>query len=158
RGAYRQGWLPSGDREDRASARRRPIAIVQAGRGRRHRHPRGPAATSDDLCRRQADRGTRAAGAVAGRAPAARRDRRRRRLVANRHRHAREADNRRGGTKEGRKNTMSYSRYEPLGPAPATSAAPASRNRAALLAGTALLGLAVAASVMSQRLIDHFLA
>jgi Double sensory domain of two-component sensor kinase len=53
---------------------------------------------------------------------------------------------------------MSYSRYEPLGPAPGASTVPASRNRAALLAGTALLGLAVAASVMSQRLIDHFLA
>jgi hypothetical protein len=53
---------------------------------------------------------------------------------------------------------MSYSRYEPLGPTPGAATVPASRNRAALLAGTALLGLAVAASVMSQRLIDHFLA
>lgn len=52
---------------------------------------------------------------------------------------------------------MSYSRYEPLGPAPGPSAAPTSRNRAALLAGTALLGLAVAASVLSQRLIDRFM-
>jgi len=52
---------------------------------------------------------------------------------------------------------MSYSRYEPLGPAPGVSPAPASRNRAALLAGTALLGLAIAASLMSQRLIDRFL-
>lgn len=53
---------------------------------------------------------------------------------------------------------MSYSRYEPLGPTPGVSAAPASRNRAALLAGFALLALAVAASVLSQRLIDRFLA
>jgi hypothetical protein len=52
---------------------------------------------------------------------------------------------------------MSYSRYEPLGPTPGASPAPASRNRAALLAGTALLGLAIAASLLSQRLIDHFL-
>ena len=52
---------------------------------------------------------------------------------------------------------MSYSRYEPLGPAPGASPAPASRNRAALLAGTVLLLLAIAASMMSQRLIDRFL-
>jgi len=52
---------------------------------------------------------------------------------------------------------MSYSRYEPLGPTPGAAAAPALRNRAALLAGFALLALAVAASVLSQRLIDRFL-
>ncbi len=52
---------------------------------------------------------------------------------------------------------MSYSRYEPLGPTPRAAGLPASRNRAALLAGTALLALAVSASVLSQRLIDKFL-
>ncbi len=52
---------------------------------------------------------------------------------------------------------MSYSRYEPLGPAAGASSPPASRSRAALLAGTALLALAVSASLLSQRLIDRFL-
>ena len=50
-----------------------------------------------------------------------------RRLVAKRHRHAREADHPGAGTKEGRENTMSYSRYEPLGPAPGAS--PGARPR-----------------------------
>jgi len=53
---------------------------------------------------------------------------------------------------------MSYSRYEPMAPLSGASTAPASRRWAALLAGTALLGLALAASWISQRLIDRFLS
>ena len=53
---------------------------------------------------------------------------------------------------------MSYSRYEPMAPLGAASAAPASRSWSALLAGTALLALALAASWISQRLIDRFLS
>jgi hypothetical protein len=44
-----------------------------------------------------------------------------------------------------------------MGPAPRAAGAPASRNRAALLAGVVLLTLAVSASLLSQRIIDRFL-
>ena len=52
---------------------------------------------------------------------------------------------------------MSYSQYEPMGHLPGASASPGSRNRAALLAGAALLALAVGASLVSQHLVDRFL-
>ena len=52
---------------------------------------------------------------------------------------------------------MSYSRYEPMAPLAAPSAGPAPRRWAALLAGVALLGVALAASWISQRIVDRFL-
>jgi hypothetical protein len=53
---------------------------------------------------------------------------------------------------------MSYSRYEPLAPLASTSAAPSSRRWSVLLAGVVLLGIAVAASWVSQRQVDKFLS
>ena len=52
---------------------------------------------------------------------------------------------------------MSYSQYEPMGHLPGAAASPGSRNRAGLLAGAALLALAVGASLVSQHLVDRFL-
>jgi hypothetical protein len=53
---------------------------------------------------------------------------------------------------------MSYSRYEPMVPLAAPSAGPAPRRWSTLLVGLILLGLAVAGSWFSQRILERFLS
>jgi Double sensory domain of two-component sensor kinase len=53
---------------------------------------------------------------------------------------------------------MSYSRYEPMVPLAGATAAPAPRRWSLLLVGVVLLALALAATWVSQRQIDRFLA